>query len=147
MRAPLLFILFALILVVANMGMASPALANGKAKPVDSGADPNRPQYVKISPLILPLIGDNGVEQIISLIVAIEVPNKEAGDKIIEVSPRLNDAFMADLYGSLDRRENMKNGLLDVTHIKERLTKVSTRVLGADKFKEILVQAVTQHPA
>jgi flagellar basal body-associated protein FliL len=109
--------------------------------------DPNRPQYVKISPLILPMIGDNGVEQIVSLVIVIEVSSRDVATEVISKSPRINDAFLTDLYGAIDRRERMRNGLLDVTYLKDRLTKLVIEIMGADKIKGVLVQGITQRPA
>lgn len=111
-----------------------------------AGEDPNKPRYVKIAPLILPVIGDNGIEQIVSLVVIIEAANKDSAEQIIELSPRLNDAFITDLYGSIDRREMMGNGLVNVAHIKDRLTVLSDKILGKDKYKSILVQGINQRP-
>ncbi len=109
--------------------------------------DPNLPQYVKISPLILPMIGDNGVEQIVSLVIVIEVSTRDVATEVISKSPRINDAFLTDLYGAIDRRERMRNGLLDVTYLKERLTKLVIEIMGPDKIKGVLVQGITQRPA
>lgn len=109
--------------------------------------DPNRPQYVKISPLILPMIGDNGVEQVVSLVIVLEVVSKDTATEVIGMSPKLNDAFITDLYGAIDRRDRMKNGLLDVSYIKDRLNNLTQKIMGPDKVKGILVQGITQRPA
>ena len=119
----------------------------GHGAAADTSNDPNRPQYVKISPLILPMIGDNGVEQVVSLIIVIEVQSKDIATEVIGMSPKLNDAFLTDLYGAIDRRDRMRNGLLDVSYIKERLTKLTVGIMGPDKIKGILVQGITQRPA
>lgn len=137
--------IFALILGV-SLGFA-PAPAHAGGENITENPDPNRPHYVKIAPLILPLVGDNGIEQTISIVVVIEATSKEAADNILELSPRLNDAFITDLYGTIDRREKMRNGLLDVAYIKDRLSKLCTKILGDDKVKDILIQGVTQRAA
>jgi len=116
----------------------------GKIK--EAGEDPNKPRYVKISPLLLPVIGDKGIEQIVSIVIVIETPNKAAADEVIQRSPRLNDAFLTDLYGALDRRDKMVNGLLNIANIKDRLTQISQKILGDDNFKSILIQGVSQRP-
>ncbi len=119
----------------------------GHGSAADTSDDPSRPQYVKISPLILPMIGDNGVEQVVSLVIVIEVQSRDIATEVIGMSPKLNDAFITDLYGAIDRRDRMRNGLLDVSYIKERLTKLTVGIMGPDKIKGILVQGITQRPA
>lgn len=129
---------------------AAPAMASGSAPSSDKeGAekDGKGPQYVKIAPIVLPLVGEQGVEQIISLVIAIEVPDRKTADHVIVMSPRLNDAYMTDLYGAIDRRDSFRNGLVDITRIKERIEKASVRILGPNSIKSVLVQAVMQRPA
>lgn len=109
--------------------------------------DPNKPQYVKISPLILPMIGDNGVEQVVSLVIVLEVVSRDTATEVIGMSPKLNDAYLTDLYGAIDRRDRMRNGLLDVAYIKDRLNNLTQKIMGPDKVKGILVQGITQRPA
>ena len=54
---------------------------------------PSPPVYVRFNPLQLPLIGDDGIEQVIDIIVALEVPDQAAADLVIAMAPRLNDAI------------------------------------------------------
>ena len=146
---PKLVAMIALSAALPAVLLATPARAadavQNQATAKEAPEDPNKPHYIKISPLILPVIGDKGVEQIVSIVIVIEAQSKEAADQIIELSPRLNDAFLTDLYGSIDRREKMGNGLLDIAHVKDRLTTISLKILGADKFKSLLIQGVSQH--
>lgn len=131
----------------------APALASaegghgGGASEAAESEDPNKPQYVKISPLILPMIGDNGVEQVVSLVIVLEVSSKDTATEVISMSPKLNDAYLTDLYGAIDRRDRMRNGLLDVAYIKQRINTLTQQIMGPDKVKGILVQGITQRPA
>lgn len=109
-----------------------------------SESDATKNLYIKIPPLILPIIGDNGVEQIVSIIVLIEASSKDSSAEITDVVPRLNDAFVTELYGTLDRREKMKNGVIDVTYIKQRLTDITVKIVGENKVKNVLIQGVSQ---
>jgi flagellar protein FliL len=108
------------------------------------GAEAPKEQFVQLDPLILPLIGDNGVTQTISLVVSIEVPNEEAAKEVERLSPRLKDAFIQDMYGALNRKSTIENGVLQVAPIKARLNKISTKVLGEDKVNDVLLQIVQQ---
>ena len=121
------------------------ARANGgeEEKPED---DPNRPHYVKISPIVVPVISDKGIEQTISLIVALEVKDKKTADDIIKISPRLSNAFLQDLYGAIDRKYLVRSGVVDVSRVKLKLEKAANRVLGDGMVQSVLVQAVSQRP-
>ncbi|HRJ12943.1 MAG TPA: hypothetical protein PKW15_06855 [Alphaproteobacteria bacterium] len=135
------------IFLAATPAWAGEAASGGDGHGETAAEDPNKPQYVKISPLILPLIGDNGVEQVVSLVIVLEVNTRDIATEVIGMSPKLNDAFITDLYGAIDRRDRMRNGLLDVAYIKERLNKLTQQIMGPDKVKGILVQGITQRPA
>lgn len=108
--------------------------------------DDARPHYVKITPIVVPVITDKGVEQTISLIVALEVKDKKTADDIIKVSPRLSDAFLQDLYGAIDRKYLVKSGVVDVSRVKTKLQTAANRVLGDGVVQSVLVQAVSQRP-
>jgi flagellar FliL protein len=103
-------------------------------------------QFVKLDVLILPIIDETGVTQTITMAVSLEVPDEMTAKEVEHLSPRLKDAFIQDMYGTLSRKNAMKQGVLQVNMIKERLNKVSTKVLGQDKVKDVLLQVVQQRP-
>lgn len=123
---------------------AKKAEHEAKKAEAEGGAEAPKEQFVQLDPLILPLIGDNGVTQTISLVVSIEVPSEEAAKEVERLSPRLKDAFIQDMYGALNRKSTMDNGVLQVAPIKARLNKVSVKVLGEDKVNDVLLQIVQQ---
>ena len=112
----------------------------------DTKAD-DKTHYVKVAPIILPVIGDNGVEQIVSIVAVIQASSKDAADKITDVVPRINDAFITQLYGSMDRRERMKDGLIDVGYLKQKMLDMTQKITGPDKVKDLLIQGVNQRQA
>lgn len=101
-------------------------------------------QFVRLETLNLPIIDEHGVAQVISLVVSIEVPDNEAAGEVKRLTPRLQDAFIQDMYGVLNRKNAMQNGVVQVDAIKERLNKVSVRVLGKDRVSSVLLQVVQQ---
>lgn len=107
---------------------------------------PPPPVYVRFNPVQLPLIGDSGIDQVIDIIVALEVADKEAGDRVIAMAPRINDAILQDLYGVLHTRRIMRGGIVDVTAIKQRIVSVAQGVMGEGVVVDALVQGVMQHP-
>jgi flagellar protein FliL len=103
-------------------------------------------EYVKLDPLIFPVIDKEGVTQVISLVVAIEVEDKEHTETVKMLVPRLTDAFIQDMYGSLGTK-GMKDGVIQTHIIKERLNKISQKVLGGGIKSDVLLQVVQQRPA
>ena len=60
--------------------------------------------------------------------------------------PRLKDAYIHDMYGVLSRKASMSGGLVKTEDLKERLNKISNKVLGEDKINGVLLQVVSQRP-
>lgn len=104
------------------------------------------PSFVELEPLVLPVLDEDGVSQIISLVVSFEVENELAVLEVQKLMPRLKDAFIQDMYGALGRDVAMEGGVLQVGAIKERLSKVSSKVLGDKIVKDVLLQVVQQRP-
>lgn len=103
-------------------------------------------EFVQLEPLILPVIDERGLSQMVSLVVSLEVPDVATAAEVKRLSPRLKDAYIQDMYGVLNRKSSMTNGVLQVALIKDRLNKVSVEVLGKDKVNDVLLQVVQQRP-
>lgn len=103
-------------------------------------------EFVRLDPLILPIVDDSGVSQVISLVVAIEVPDSASKSAVEALTPRLKDAYIQEMYGLLNRHAAMKGGVLQVGYLKKRLNSISAEVLGEDKFSDVLLQVVEQRP-
>jgi flagellar FliL protein len=102
--------------------------------------------FVELDPLVLPIVDNDGVSQVVSLVVVIEVPDEAAKKELEAVMPRLKDAFIQEMYGVLSKEAALKGGVLQVSYIKQRLNTISTDVLGAEKFSDVLLQVVQQRP-
>ncbi len=103
------------------------------------------PVYVEFNPMQVPLLSERGVEQMITLVIALQVRDNGVGDEVIELAPRLNDAYLLELYGSLEQGEVMlENGMIDLSAVKRKLLEASTEVLGDGMIDDILVQMVSQ---
>lgn len=101
--------------------------------------------FVKMDPLNLPVVSDNGVVQIINISVTLEAADAESAKEVEKFLPRLKDAFIQDMYGALSTKKTVTaDGIVEVNHIKERLNAVTARVLGPDKVTDVLLQAVQQ---
>lgn len=103
-------------------------------------------EFVKLDPLILPIIDQNGVSQVLNLVIAIEVPDKAAADEVTRLSPRLKDAYITELYGILNKEAAIHNGVVQVGAIKKKLAAITEKVVGKEKAKDVLLQVVHQRP-
>jgi flagellar FliL protein len=108
------------------------------------GGHAEKSEFVELDPLILPVVDNEGVSQVISLVVAIEVGSAEAKKEVEAVIPRLKDAYIQEMYGLLSKQAVLKGGVLQVSYLKEKLNKISTEVLGEEGFNDVLLQVVQQ---
>lgn len=101
-------------------------------------------EYVQMNAMIFPVIGDRGVTQTVSLVVSLEVPDAATAEEVKKLAPRLTDAYIQDMYGALNRKNSMENGVLQIAPLKARLNKVTTKVIGEGKVNDVLLQVVQQ---
>ncbi len=101
-------------------------------------------EFVPLDVIVLPILDETGVTQTVTLVVSIEVPDKLAADEAKRLSPKLKDAFIQDMYGTLSRKNAMKDGVIQTGMIKERLTKASVKILGEGHVNDVLLQLVQQ---
>ncbi|MDD9899614.1 MAG: hypothetical protein OXT65_01380 [Alphaproteobacteria bacterium] len=103
-------------------------------------------EYLQMPPLILPVITEKGATQQVSIIVSIEMLYGTKDDVSI-YEPRLADAYLRDLYGALGTGRILVQGkFIDAEAVKQRLTAVTEKVLGREKFHDVLLQVVQQRP-
>lgn len=100
--------------------------------------------FVKLDPIILPIIDEQGVSQVITLVVSLELDGKEDAERAEILVPRLKDAIIQDMYGVLNRKASNKGGLVKVDQLKARLNRVSTKILGEKHLNGVLLQVVNQ---
>jgi flagellar protein FliL len=103
-------------------------------------------KFVELDPLVLPIIDERGVTQIVSIVVVIEVDSADKVKEVERLAPRLKDAYIQDMYGVLNKHAALKGGVVQVGEIKERLNRISDRVLGEDIANDVLLQVVQQRP-
>ena len=118
----------------------------GRSKKDDHGGGYSAAEFVELDPLILPIVDQNGVSQVVSLVIALEVPNSAAAAKVEHMEPKLKDAFIQDMYGVLNRHAALKGGVIQVSVIKKRLNRISTDIMGEEIIHDVLLQVVQQRP-
>ncbi len=129
-----------------GVGYASSAWA---AEPVaDHGkeGEGNNPSYVKLDPLVVPIVNDDGASQVVSLLITLEVMAATDIPKIETLKPRVKDAMIINLYGLLNERAAVQNGVLQVSYVKKHLTAAIEKVVGEGVLKDVLLQMVQQNP-
>lgn len=100
------------------------------------------PIFVRFDPIQVPVISGGSVSRLVTIEVVLQVDDTTVGDRVISQSPRLNDAYLSDLYGALHEGEGIENGVLNIAHVKRRLMMVSNSVLGDNSIRDVLVQMV-----
>ena len=103
-----------------------------------------KPSFVELKALVLPVIDQNGVSQVVSIVVSLEADNPANVEEIKLLTPRLTDAYIQGMYGVLSSKQVMDQGVLQVGYIKARLNAITTKVLGENKVKDVLLQVVQQ---
>ena len=133
---------------VASTGdAASEKIEEKKKKEDEEGTEAKASNvYYKLDPLILPVINRHGLSQTISLVVAIEVKNDRARDFIKSNAPRLTDAYLQDMYGVLNKHAALNKGVIHLAFLKKILRHVTTKVVGEDKYIDVLIQVIQQRP-
>ena len=132
---------------VASAGAVNEVAKAAKHSKIQNAeADVANLKFVKLDPLILPIIDGSGVTQVVTLVVVLEVPGELAEERTRQLSPRLKDAFIQDTYGVLNRKAALSGGLLKVERLKQRLQKIAVEVLGAENINQVLLDVVQQDP-
>jgi flagellar basal body-associated protein FliL len=120
---------------------------DGKSKkPADisGGRFAGDPVYVHITPITLPVISSTGVEQLVTIALAVEITDFDVADDIHSNMPRVQDALLRALYGGLGNG-NLRNGkLVDIDKVKAKTTAALNEVLGPGKIHDVLVEGVSQ---
>ncbi len=114
------------------------------AKAAEAAKETAPPSYVEMKPLVLPIVDKDGVSQIISIVISLEASTPESAAEVEMMKPRLTDAYIQGMYGVLSAKSVMEGGILQVGHIKSRLNSITTKVLGENKVKDVLLQVVQQ---
>lgn len=114
-----------------------------KSDDISGGRFEGDPVYVHIAPMVLPVISDEGVEQLVTLVIDLEVKDFNVADTVHSQMPRVRDALMRALYGGLGKGTLRNGKLVDVAKVKAKIQKAVTDVIG-DGLRDVLIQGVAQ---
>lgn len=101
-----------------------------------------QPEFVEVSPLLIPVFEGDKVVTTVQIQVTLETTNEDNKVEVKRLMPRLNDAFLRALY-TLVPQLMKKGGRMDVDVIKRRLQSVGTKVAGEGVISNVLIQSIT----
>lgn len=99
--------------------------------------------FVRIPPLVVPMIGPSRVEQFVTVVATVEVV-LEHQPMVQANQPRLVDALLSALYAGIADKTVVKNGLVSIPAVKEKFIEAARKVVGQAVVQDVLIQAVTQ---
>lgn len=109
------------------------------------------PAFVQVGPLILPIVGETRIEQTVIVVVSVELADDPTKEAVRIYVPRLADAYLRALYGSVGRSDIIEGQLVSIPAVKAKLTAATHAVLdpivGKEMVNDVHIQNVTQRPA
>ncbi|MCW2246117.1 flagellar basal body-associated protein FliL [Azospirillum fermentarium] len=120
-----------------------PKEENAAPKPPPPPPPPGPPAYIRVSPIVVPMIGANRVQQFITIVATVEIEAAKQ-PQTIGRQTQLIDAFITALYAAVDDRSIMMGNIVNIPAVKTKLTEAAAKVLGKDVVHDVLVQVVTQ---
>ena len=113
----------------------------------DSGdLDYNNMLYVLIDPIMIPVVGRRGVEQMVTISIVLEVEGAYTSANVRSYIPRLADAYMTNMYDFLTSYAYSDEKLIKVSALKDLLTKITHNVVGEGMVNDVLIQNIQQRP-
>lgn len=127
-------------------GESKPAEKKGEdsGEGVTGGKFEGDPAYVRLQPVIFPIISDRGAEQIVTLLIQLQSKDFDTATKMHEKMPKLKDAILQALYGGLSDGKMRNAYMLDLEKIKANIKSTVNRVFGEGSVVDVLIQAVAQ---
>lgn len=105
------------------------------AAPTERSGDPI---YLRMDDITAPVMRGNKIRHYIFLNISLEMSSNSARDDGTVLKPRLQDAFLRELY-SRPNSTGDASGTIDFEGMKKRLLKQARAVLGQDKVIDVLI--------
>lgn len=126
------------------IGAQSAQAGGGGDKEVDTVAEKYWGNTIKLEPIILPIIDNNGVSQTISLVVTLEAVDMDSAREAREISPRLTSEYWHDIYDVLNKKASLHGGEIEVDYMKKRIYNVTSKIMGRDIIDDIIVEILEE---
>jgi hypothetical protein len=94
--------------------------------------------------MVLPVITDNGAEQIVTLVIDIEVKDFDTADNLHTQMAKVNDSLLRGLYGGLSEGDLRNGKIVNIGKVKNRATAAIGAVVGKDNIRDVLIQGIAQ---
>lgn len=143
----------ALVALIAIGFMPTPARASSSTEPAptaEKGSAPKETEgrdgsvYIHLQPMILPIVGDDGAEQIVTLLIDLQVKDYSVSEKIRQKMPRVQDTILRSLYGGLGDGSLRQGDQVDIVKIKGKIRAAIDASMGEKVIDDVLIQAVGQ---
>ncbi len=99
--------------------------------------------FVRLPPLVVPMLGPSRVVQFVTVVVTVEVV-LDKQPMVQANQTRMTDAFLTTLYGAVEDKSALNGSLVNIPAVKDKLVEAATKVVGPGVVQNVLVQAVTQ---
>ena len=100
------------------------------------------PRFIEMGLLLIPIFSGDRVATTIQIQIRLETIGTENEDKVNKMMPRINDAFLRDLYAFIPRLIR-KEGKIRAIVVKKRLELIAGKVADPDLISNVLVQSIT----
>ncbi len=159
------FLIALCMLLAATLFVASPAYASGgggekkaesgksekkeekkksKGPGIDVSDGPSNSFYLKLDPMIMPVLGKDNVQEVVSMIVALQVSEQKNIAEVSHLVPKIKDAYMSALYGNLNKASYRNGQFLDINKVKNKLVMVTEGFADKKVIQDVLIQGVSQ---
>lgn len=127
--------------IMKSMGIGP--FANGGEESGEVAQPSNEPpRFMDMDPLVIPVFHGEKVATTIHIQLKLEIRGSDNEEKVSRMMPRLNDAFLRDLYAFIPRLLR-KQKRVDVIIIKQRLQMIGDKVAGKGSIGSVLVQSIS----
>jgi hypothetical protein len=134
-----------LALLVAAGDAAAETEQHGKTEQRGKQPPPAGPAFVKIPPIVVPVIEGDKVTRQVGVNLVLELAEGRSADDIAPKQQRLHDAFISDLYGIYQARAGSDRPVSEQV-VKARFGRSAARVLGPGVVKDVLIQQMFEQP-
>ena len=100
--------------------------------------------YVKLEPMVVPVISDNGAQQLVTFMIQLHVKDFNAADKLRSRMPQLTDAIFTALYGGLGQGSLRIGHQVNLPKVKKRIVEAVDKAIEPNLIEDVLLGGVGQ---
>jgi flagellar basal body-associated protein FliL len=117
----------------------------GKEKSsIDITEGPSNTFYMKLDPMIMPVLGKDNALETVSMIVSLQINEQKNISEVSHLVPKIKDAYLSALYGNLNKASYRNGQFLDITKVRNRLILVTSGFADKKVIQDVLIQGVSQ---